>query len=905
MTPWSFLAAETAPSDAPTLLSLLAGLLAVIVFARIAAEIAERLGQPTVLAEIAAGVLIGPSVLGMVQGNDVLHLLAEVGAILLLFEVGLHMDLDDLRSVGGDAFRVAILGVVAPAAAVFPIAIAMGVDRDPAIFLAAAVTATSVGITARVFAEMRVLSTPEARTVLGAAVVDDVLGLLILTFVTQTLGQFVHSGSLGMTIATALGFVIFGSIFAIAIAPRLFEFVARRSRANGTLAVATFTFALGISTLSAWAGLAPLVGAFIAGVAAARSDRSAEFQRKIAPVGHIIIPIFFVSVGLEIDITVFGDVSAILLALAVSAAAIVTKIIGSAGMARGKGDRLLVGIGMVPRGEVGLIFATLGIASGVLDARTHAALVLVVLITTVVTPPALRWRLKHRPQPGSQPGESRSDGEYLTSNGREVDLVASPPADDALRVVLQAALAAAERRPSKKLSAWLRDSPIEQLTWDDESRAALVELLRGGRYRSFRLLESTGTFATLFPTIAAEPRHATDPYGLEGSGEATWDELLDLEALLRDPADPASDAFEDFSNPETVLLAALARGAFLGDQAAANARTWVSEMGFPWGQAEEVGELVAERRLLPASALSPDLGKEDQTLELAAHLGSDRIATALWILAAADARQDGDTRARLDELHRLLHAALTQPALRGPEGVDLLEARRQAVAASITDIPSDIVAEHLREAPRRYLLTADPDTIAIHLHLIDPMPGEDDVRLTLEQAGMNTVRVHVVVRDRRGVLAALATQLAEDGYEILDASASVWDTRIAILVFVLLAPDAMDASSLEDNFRSALRAPAPSSIEPVDGHISVDNHSSPWHSMIEVRAPNRAGLLGKVAAAISSIGGHISSATITTSEGNAIDRFAVVGANGEKLGPKDERALRSALKGKSPPKLRR
>lgn len=893
------LATGHAAEAGPTLLSLLAGLLLVIVAARLAAEFAERIGQPTVLAEIAAGILIGPSVFNAVHANEVLVLLAEVGAILLLFEVGLHMNLDDLRRVGGDATKVGLLGIILPAAATYPIALAFGVSRDPAIFLAAAVTATSVGITARVFAEMRVLATPEARTVLGAAVVDDVLGLLILTFVTQTLGEFPHEGSIVLTFVKAFAFIIFGSAFAIWAAPRYFELIARKARTDGSMVIGTFAFALGIATLAAWAGLAPLVGAFLGGVAAARSDRHAEFQRRIAPLGHVIIPIFFVIVGLEVEVTALKDPSAILLALAISVAAIITKVGGGYAMGKGKGDRLLVGIGMVPRGEVGLIFASLGLTAGVLQGKTHASLILVVLITTVVTPPALRWRLKHRPQPDSVPGEARADGVYLQTRGRDVDLVSIPPADDALRIVLDAALAVAEGRPTARLADWLREAPISEVTWDEESREALFRLLRHGRDRSWRLLESSGIFATLFPRIAAEPRHAVDPYGLESAGEATWDQLLDLQRLLSDPADPVTDAYQDLPNHHTILLAGLARGAFNSEEGD-KARGFAADLGVPWEAAEEVEELVAERRLLPAAALSADLGKEDQILELAAHLASDRLATALWILAAAEMRQEREGRARLDELHRLLHAALTSDEVRGPGGIDVIEARRRQVADAIDDIPRDLVIQHLQEAPRRYLLSVDAQTIALHLHLLDPPPEPGDLRMTAVPEDQGRIRLHIVVRDRRGVLAALATRLAADGYVILDASASVWETGIAILEFSLESPQGIDQPALIDGLRDALNAPLPSTLEPVEGHIAIDNHSSPWRSIVEVRAPNRAGLLGKVATAIASIGGHIAYASITTTDDVALDRFAVVGADGEKLGPKDERALRQALEGRTP-----
>lgn len=891
------LAAETGASEGPTLLHMLATLLAIILVARLAAEFAERVGIPTVLAEIAAGILLGGSVLGIVETSETLHLLAEIGAILLLFEVGLHMDLGDLMRVGKNATRVALIGIVAPAAATYPLAIALGVDRDPAIFLAAAVTATSVGITARVFADMKVLATPESRTVLGAAVIDDILGLLILTFVTQSLGTTGGGRSIGVTIALAIVFLLFGGATSVLIAPRFFDFVSRWGRTDGALVVGTFGFALAIAAAGAWAGLAPLVGGFLAGVAAARSERSADFQRRLAPIGQLIIPIFFVAVGLEVDVTVFANMDAVVLALAISAVAVVTKLASGLG-ATGDVDKPVIGLGMVPRGEVGLIFATLGLASGVLDTENHASLVLVVLITTIVTPPLLRWRISKR-KVGTEVADQTTvpAASCLKEDGRMLELIGPPTDEDALVVVLQAARGLADRRPGTKLVEWLRNGPLKDPSWDQSSRDALYDLLEHGRDRSFRMLEATGVFAQLFPVIAEEPAHAVDPYGLEPEAEATWDGVLSLQAVLRDSDDPATIAYRTLEQRHTVLLAALARGAFAGSDAGEKAKHLAADIGLPLEQAEEVGELVAERRLLPAAALEPDMGVERQVLELATHLGSQRLATGLYVLAVAENRQDREIRARVDELFGLLDSALTHEG----SGVDLIEARRSAVRSSIKDLPSEIVSDRLAEATRRYLLTYSPEVVAQHIRMLDPLPRPDELRLYIEDDGREKARIHVVIRDRLGALAAIAHAINSTGRKIHDASAAVWPSGIAILVFLVESPNRMDPETLQPKLAEALRsASALPALSKVEGHASIDNHASPWYSIVEIRAKDREGLLASVASAIAAAGGEIVYATVTTTGETAVDRFFVVGRGGGKLTPRDERAIRSALDGKRP-----
>jgi Kef-type K+ transport system membrane component KefB len=246
---------------------LLLRLFVVLVAARVAAELAERLRQPAVLAEIAAGIIIGPSLLGIVHRDEILSVLGELGAILLLFEVGLHMNIADLGRVGAAALRVALIGVLLPMAGAFGLMKALGVEGGAALFLAAAITATSVGITARVFADLRTLATPEARTVLGAAVADDVAGLLILTVVLRVVsGDGIGAATLAGVLGGALAFVVAGTAFATWLVPHVLKRINAGSRAEGTLLVTGVAIALGLAGVAEWAQLAPIVGAFAAGL---------------------------------------------------------------------------------------------------------------------------------------------------------------------------------------------------------------------------------------------------------------------------------------------------------------------------------------------------------------------------------------------------------------------------------------------------------------------------------------------------------------------------------------------------------------------------------------------------------------------------------------------------------------
>jgi Kef-type K+ transport system membrane component KefB len=395
----SLIAAATGSYD---LALVLGNLLVIIVVARLAAELAERLRVPAVLGEIVAGIIIGPSVLGWIDPiahleiADMVLLLGEIGVILLLFQVGLEMDLGEMAKVGKSALLVALIGVAVPFALGFATTIAFGEEGKIALFIGAALTATSVGITARVLGDLRALSRNESRIVLGAAVADDVLGLVILTVVVKV----VTEGSIGPgivfeTIGLALGFLAITGVFAIFVVPKLFTRLDRLARSSTTIVAAAFGLTLAFSLLANQAKLAFIIGAFMAGLAVGRSPQHERIAEGLNPLGHIFIPVFFASIGINADLDAMFQPSVLALAGTLTAVAIVGKLLAGLGAGRGPIDKLLIGIGMMPRGEVGLIFASIGLSKGVLDDELYGALLLMVLVTTVVTPPLLRVRLSH------------------------------------------------------------------------------------------------------------------------------------------------------------------------------------------------------------------------------------------------------------------------------------------------------------------------------------------------------------------------------------------------------------------------------------------------------------------------------------------------------------------------------
>src|SRR4051794_40521867 len=324
--------------------SVLLDILIVLIAAKVAAELAERVNVPAVVGEIVAGVIIGPSILSLVGSNETLSVLGELGVILLLLGVGMEMDISELGAVGRSAISVACVGVVVPMVGGFAAASALGHSSNQSLFIGAALAATSVGITARVFSDLRALATVEARTVLGAAVADDVLGLVILTVVVRLVSEgSVSIGDVALILVVAIGFLIVATFVGSRLAPSIFQFLDRNARSAGTLVAIAFAFTLGFAELADAAQLAPIVGAFVAGLALSGSSASERIQRELAPVGHLFIPVFFLEIGISARIETFVKPEVLGIAGGLLAVAIVGKLLASVGALGAPGDKLLIG----------------------------------------------------------------------------------------------------------------------------------------------------------------------------------------------------------------------------------------------------------------------------------------------------------------------------------------------------------------------------------------------------------------------------------------------------------------------------------------------------------------------------------------------------------------------------------
>jgi len=394
---------------------ILLALFAIFVAAQIGAEIAQRLKLPGVVGEIVAGCAIGPSALGLIAADQIaagtpLDVLAEIGVVLLLFAVGLETRLDDLKKVGRSAFLVGVLGVVVPFALGALWAHGSGFAWTKSMFVAAAFVATSAGITARVLQELGVLTRIESRVILGAAVIDDILAMLLLGVVTSLQGgEGVNVGGLVMVLVQAIGFVGVIGWVGTAVMRRRAAWLDRPINPLSPLTI-TLAICLGLAYLSTQFGLAAIIGAFLAGMIASEMHQREELEHQTQPLLALLTPFFFVITGAKIDLGVFASGAALWMLLVVTVIAIVSKLAGGflGALSLGRRGALIVGVGMVPRGEVGVVIASLGLTAGVFSDETYAVIVAMSLLTSIVTPPVLSVLLKRGAQAGDTAPKSDS-----------------------------------------------------------------------------------------------------------------------------------------------------------------------------------------------------------------------------------------------------------------------------------------------------------------------------------------------------------------------------------------------------------------------------------------------------------------------------------------------------------------
>ena len=371
---------------------VLFALFIMLISAKLLAELFERLKQPAVVGEILAGVLIGPSVLGLIEPSNILDIIAEIGVIFLLFNVGLETKPQSILDVGKHALMVGVLGVILPFVAGYLISIWWGGSTIESLFLGAALVATSVGITARVLGSLGLLDTESARIILGAAIIDDILGLIILSvvssFSTGSIDYWTLFGTVGLAVAFTIFVATVGAKMITRLAPKINNLHMSKPFFNAGL-----IFCLGLSFAAIYIGVAAIIGAFLAGMAMAEATEDNPKMHKLsAGVMEFLVPFFLVNIGMQLNLSIFRDMSVVLFAVVITLAAIVTKFVGCGigALGIGKKQAAQVGAGMVPRGEVGIVVAQIGLGLAAIGDKYFGAVLFMAIATTLIAPPFIK-----------------------------------------------------------------------------------------------------------------------------------------------------------------------------------------------------------------------------------------------------------------------------------------------------------------------------------------------------------------------------------------------------------------------------------------------------------------------------------------------------------------------------------
>ncbi len=371
--------------------SILAGLFVLLLAAKLGEEVLRRLGQPAVVGELLGGFIVGPYGLGLVQPGETALVFAELGVVILLFSVGLEVRTDDLLKVGKPAILTALIGMVLPLAGGLGMGLVLGEEFMAAFFIGLALAATSIGITSRVLRDMGVMNRTFAKVVIGAALVDDILALILIGLAAGAAEGDLSAQTLLVGVA-GIGLVLLG--FAAARRARgLPRTVFTWPLFADTPLVPAFMIMLALALLATAVGLAAIIGAFVAGLVVAETEAAEELEHDIKPLASIFVPFFFAVTGAQLDLSVLLDPGIAIVAVTLAVVGVVTKAVGGLAGAWGIGrwGATTVGFGMVPRGEVGIVVANLALVTGIVDLDLFAIILVAVVLTTVAAPYLLTW----------------------------------------------------------------------------------------------------------------------------------------------------------------------------------------------------------------------------------------------------------------------------------------------------------------------------------------------------------------------------------------------------------------------------------------------------------------------------------------------------------------------------------
>ena len=863
---------------------ILLDLTIILIVAKVAAEVSDRIHVPAVIGEIVAGILIGPSVLGLVNTGDMLSFLAELGVIMLLIQVGLETDIVELKSVGRASILVAIIGVVLPMLLGFGVSSMLGESINTSLFVGAALTATSIGITARVFGDLRALATVEARTVLGAAVVDDVLGLIILTVVTRIVEQgSVGIGTIASTIGLAVGFLAVTSTVGFTIFPQLFARIAKGARSTSTVSVVAIGIALGFSVLADKAHLAPIIGAFVAGLALRRIATHERVERDVSSLAQVFVPIFFLNIGISTNIRAMADARVIGVALLLSVVAIVAKIAAASGAIGSRGDKLTIGFGMLPRGEVGLIFASIGLSVGALSEELYGSVLVVVLVTTLVAPPLLRWRLGTQAEAIEDPTAlaMRPLEGWVTTIDGQIVLNGAPPVRSLVEIGLASASLAINARPSSQLLDWFALHRNATLSWNDDATIGLLRVLRLSSARSWRFLETIGFIQRALPEVS-------EAMAARSSDSTELDPTHSLQF-------PTVEAICSTAHASTddLVLAAFAKDI---SDSGANGQGAIARLGLDLSTSKSVLMLLDGSQLLRNIVQSEPLQITPRLLsQIANHLKNPLLVEQCRQLVSARRDLSATQHLALTGVVADVQEVLAHPDLVDSESNTLVESRLQAALALTSD---EAIRARITHAPASYALTHTPKQLLDHALLVEPMPRSGDARIVILPTQITDQwLVNIACRDRSALLARLSGALSSLDLSVITAEIATWADGAVLDIFTVQSAVEPRIGAVSDAVQRSLQS---RNVKTSGGAhkltVRLDHSAHPWHSIMRVEGEDQVGLLRDITATLAKLKVIIHHAQIGTEQGRVHNMFEVSDAHGRKLSTQASNKIIRALR---------
>jgi Kef-type K+ transport system membrane component KefB/predicted amino acid-binding ACT domain protein len=760
----------------------------------------------------------------------------------------------------------------------------LGESVNTSLFVGAALTATSIGITARVFGDLRALATVEARTVLGAAVVDDVLGLIILTVVTRIVEQgSVGIGTIASTIGLAIGFLAVTSTVGFTIFPQLFARIAKGARSTSTVSVVAIGIALGFSVLADKAHLAPIIGAFVAGLALRRIATHERVERDVSSLAQIFVPIFFLNIGISTNIRAMADARVIGVALILSAVAIVSKIAAASGAIGSRGDKLTIGFGMLPRGEVGLIFASIGLSVGALSEELYGSVLVVVLVTTLIAPPLLRWRLGTQAQAiedSTALAMRPLEGWVKTIDGQIV-LNGAPPVRSLVEIGLASASLAVDARPSSQLLDWFALHRNATLSWNDDATIGLLRVLRHGSARSWRFLETIGFIQRALPEVSeAMAARSSDSTELDPTHSL---QFPTVEAIC----------LTTHSSTDDLVLAAFAKDI---SDSGSNGPDAIARLGLDLSTSKSVLMLLDGSQLLRNIVQSEPLQITPRLLaQIANHLKNPLLVEQCRQLVSA--RQDlSDTQnLALVGIVADVQEVLAHPDLVDSESNTLVESRLQAALALTAN---EAIRARITHAPASYALTHTPKQLLDHALLVEPMPRSGDARIVVLPTQNNDQwLVNIACRDRPELLARLSGALSSIDLNVTNAEIATWADGAVLDIFTVESTVEPRLGAVSDAVQRSLKSRSvKTSGGPYKLAVRLDHSAHPWHSIMRVDGDDSTGLLRDITATLAKLKVVIHHAQIGTDQGQVRNMFEVSDAHGRKLSEQASNKIIRALR---------